>query len=181
MGIYCLNAARYLFKSEPTHVTAVSASGKDPRFKEVNEMTSVILHFPGGRLANFTSSFGAIDTSVYTVIGTKGVLKMEPAYDYAIPLKRTLTVNAKQQTKTFAKSDHFAPELIYFSDHVLSGKPIEPSGVEGRNDVKIIQAIYESAKSGRTIAIGSISTPARPSLQQEITRPGIAKPETVHI
>ena len=53
MGIYCLNAARYLFKDEPTHVMAMSASGQDPRFSQVDEMTSVILKFPGGRLANF--------------------------------------------------------------------------------------------------------------------------------
>ncbi len=181
MGIYCLNAARYLFKDEPTHVTAVSASGQDPRFLQVDEMTSVILKFPGGRLANFTSSLGAVDTSSYEVIGTKGVLKMEPAYDYSKPLKRSLTLNGRQQTKLFSIHDQFAAELIYFSDRVIDGKAIEPSGQEGRNDVRIIEAIYESAKTGRTITLNGLSKKAHPTVKLEITRPPAEKPELVHV
>jgi glucose-fructose oxidoreductase len=181
MGIYCLNAARYLFKAEPTHATAVSASGADPRFTQVDEMTSVILQFPGGRLATFTSSFGASDTSSYEVVGTKGVLKMEPGYDYALGLKRTLTINGKPHIKSFSKTDQFAPELIYFSNHVLNGTSMEPSGVEGRTDVKIIEAIYESAKTGRTIEIEKFAHADRPSPKMEMTRPPVDKPELVHV
>jgi glucose-fructose oxidoreductase len=176
-----LNAARYLFKAEPTHGTAISASGSDPRFREVDEMTSVTLRFPGGRLATFTCSFGAIDTSTYEVVGTKGVLRMDPAYEYALPLKRTLIVGGKQQVKNFPKRDQFAPELIYFSDHVRSGKPLEPSGFEGLNDVRIIQALYQSAKSGRTVTLEGLTAKQHPTMKLQHTAPAIDKPELVHV
>uniref|UniRef100_UPI00286DF8A0 Gfo/Idh/MocA family protein n=1 Tax=Chamaesiphon sp. VAR_69_metabat_338 TaxID=2964704 RepID=UPI00286DF8A0 len=45
IGIYCINAARYIFQAEPTAVFATSASNGEERFREVAEMTSAILHF----------------------------------------------------------------------------------------------------------------------------------------
>ena len=78
MGVYCINAARYLFGAEPTKVLALSASNPERRFQKVDEMMSAILHFPDERLASFTCSFGAADISRYTVVGTKGLLLQIP-------------------------------------------------------------------------------------------------------
>jgi len=61
IGIYCINAARYLFQSEPIDVFAAASRSNDARFQEVPEMYAVIMRFPGDRLATFTSSFGAAD------------------------------------------------------------------------------------------------------------------------
>src|SRR6266850_2503007 len=55
IGIYCINAARYLFRAEPVEVFAFSAKNDDERFREVDEMTTAVLRFPDERLANFTS------------------------------------------------------------------------------------------------------------------------------
>jgi predicted dehydrogenase len=81
MGIYCINAARYIFRAEPFEVFAWNLSSKDKRFSEVPEMTSGLLKFSEGRIASFTTSFGAADRSVFEAIGTKGTLKMDPAYE----------------------------------------------------------------------------------------------------
>src|SRR5512145_1359159 len=70
IGIYCIQAARQLFGDEPIEAFAMSARGDDPRFAEVDEMTSALLRFPGGRLASFTASFGAADVSTYQLVGT---------------------------------------------------------------------------------------------------------------
>ena len=80
LGIYCINAARYLFQDEPYEVVARSASKKgDPRFQEVDEMTSAILRFPGDRAGHASPrSFGAADTSCYSVVGTKGDICLDP-------------------------------------------------------------------------------------------------------
>ena len=51
MGVYCINAARYLFGSEPVKVVAVSANKGEERFREIDEMSSAILYFPEERLA----------------------------------------------------------------------------------------------------------------------------------
>src|SRR5262249_13673068 len=79
IGVYCINAARYLFRAEPEEVFAFSASSGDTRFTEVDEMVSAVLKFPDNRLATFACSFGAADRSAYEVVGTKGSLKMDPA------------------------------------------------------------------------------------------------------
>jgi predicted dehydrogenase len=180
IGIYCINAARYVFRDEPEEVLAMSASSSDPRFAEVDEMTSAILRFPGDRLASFTCSFGAADTSLYRIVGTEGELRVEPAYEYAGKLAHHLTIDGKTKKQTFAKRDQFAPELIYFAQCVQEGREPEPSGVEGLADVRIIEALYQSAREGRAVRLAPIEGDALPDPRQEIRRPAVAEPELVH-
>jgi predicted dehydrogenase len=179
MGVYCINAARYLFRTEPISVMAFSANNQEKRFRGIDEMTSVIMRFPDERLATFTCSFGATTISRYTLIGTKGVLTAEPAYDYSMALKHRITIGKKTTTKTYRKRDQFAAEMIYFSDCVLHDKEPEPSGLEGLADVRIVQAIDESAQTGRTVELPELPAKKRPNLQQEIHRPAHDKPKTV--
>jgi glucose-fructose oxidoreductase len=179
MGVYCINAARYLFGAEPTHVFASSASKNDQRFQKTEEMTSVLMRFPGERIATFTASFGAADIGRYTVVGTKGVLTSDPGYEYAEAIKLEIRVGDKLQKRQFPKRDQFAAEIAYFSDCILKGREPEPSGLEGLADVRIIEAIYESAHAGKMIWLPSLPKKKRPSLRQEIHRPPHGKPETI--
>jgi glucose-fructose oxidoreductase len=181
IGIYCINAARYLFRAEPTEVFAYSASNGEERFREVDEMTSAVLRFPDERLATFTSSFGAADTAYYEVVGTEGDVRVTNAYEYSETVEVQLTVRGRKQKRAYARRDQFAPELIYFSDCILKNKEPEPSGLEGLLDVHIIRSLYESAKTGRPVALRQLSRRRRPSLRQEITRPPVRKPERVHV
>jgi predicted dehydrogenase len=179
IGIYCINAARYLFRSEPAEVFAETAKGDDKRFKEIEEMTSAIMRFPGERLANFTCSFGAADVSSYQVVGTKGALRVEPAYEFSTGLKHILTIDGKTRERTFPKRDQFGPELLYFSDCILKDKEPEPSGQEGMNDVRIIRALYRSAETGQPIKIGKLEKDERPHLGQEMKSPAVREPALV--
>ena len=179
IGIYCINAARYLFGSEPVEVRAVSATSDDPRFAHSEEMVSAVLRFPGDRLATFTCSFGATKSGSYEVVGTKGSLRLEPAYEYAAEITRTVTIGGKLKKKTFAKRDQFAAELLYFSDCVLRGKEPEPSGKEGLIDVKIIEALYRSVRSRRPVRLDPPDKASRPRMKQEIQRPPVKKPKLV--
>ena len=180
MGIYCINAARYLFQAEPALVLASSANDGEKRFRGIDEMTSVVMHFPGERLATFTCSFGAADVSRYTVIGTKGSLTAEPGYDYSIGLRHQLTIGEKTSTRNFPKRDQFAAELIYFSECILKDREPEPSGWEGLADVRIIRAIYESARTGQVVELPRLPAKEKPTMRQEIHRPAHGKPKTVN-
>jgi glucose-fructose oxidoreductase len=180
MGVYCINAARYLFASEPTEVLAVTGNSGDQRFQRVEEMTSVVLCFPHERFATFTCSFGAADIGRYALIGTKGWLRADPAYEYAMAIKHQVTVGEKTKTSTFPKRDQFAAQLVYFSDCVLKDKEPEPSGLEGLADVRIVEAIYESARTKRAIHVPELLSKKKPSLNQEIHRPAHRKPRIVH-
>jgi predicted dehydrogenase len=180
MGIYCINAARYLFQGEPTAVLASSANNGEKRFRGIDEMTSVVMHFPGERLASFTCSFGAADVSRYSVIGTKGLLTAEPAYDYSIGLRHQLTIGEKTTTRSFPRRDQFAAELIYFSECILKDREPEPSGWEGLADVRIVRAIYESARTGKAVELAGLPAKKKPTMRQEIHRPAHGKPKTVN-
>jgi len=181
IGIYCQNAARYVFADEPTHVWATATNSGDARFKEIPETVHVILKFPQERIANFVCSFGAADRSRYEVVGTKGSVVVDPAYEYAEGLGYELTVGEKKKKKKFAKSDQFAPELVYFAGCVRNGMDPEPSGQEGLIDVAIIEAIHESIDSGSWVELTSAPRRhQRPTLRQEIRRPAVPRePEMV--
>jgi len=180
MGTYCINASRYLFREEPVEVSAFTGKSGDKRFREVDEACSAVMRFPQDKLATFTSSFGAASISSYEVLGTRGTLRLDPAYEFAEPLRYELTVNEKKQTKKFPKRDQFAPELIYFSNCVLKDKDPEPSGLEGLADVRIIRALYRSAESGSPVKLESFPLRKRPAPAQEITSPPIQKPKLVN-
>ena len=179
MGVYCINAARYLFRDEPTHIFAAVSNNGESRFQKTEEMTTVILRFPQERVATFTASFGAVDIGRYTLVGSKGILTADPAYDYAGAIKLELTIEGKKSKRTFAKRDQFAAELVYFSNCILRNRDPEPSGVEGLADVRVVQGAYESARTGKMIELPPFPAKyQRPSLRQEIHRPAQGKPET---
>lgn len=181
MGVYCINAARYLFRDEPTEVFAVSSSpADDPRFRDCDEMTSAILRFPEDRIATFTSSFGAHDVSRYSVVGTAGRLVMEPAYEYAVGLHYRFEAQDGTGERSFEKHDQFGPQLTYFSDCILRDADPEPDALAGLADVHIVRSIYQSASEGRPVRLLPIRQTKRPDLSQAISHPGIEKPPEVH-
>jgi glucose-fructose oxidoreductase len=176
IGIYCINAARALFRAEPIEVAGAAASRDDERFAEVEEMFSATLRFPGDRLASIICSFGSSDCGEYRVVGTKGNVRLDPAYEYAMQLKQYVTTGGAPRERVFAKRDQFAPELAYFSRCIQRGAEPEPSGWEGLADVRIIEALYRSAKSGKPVKLPPFEKRTRPTARQEIHRPPVNRP-----
>jgi predicted dehydrogenase len=181
IGVYCINASRYLFRAEPTEVMAISVNASGAKLKEIDESTGALLRFAGDRVAAFVTSFNAADVGSYRIVGTKGQIHVDPAYEYAEGLGYELTVNGKATRKRIGKRDQFAPELLYFSDCILENRQPEPSGEEGLQDVRIVQALYASAKQGKAIRIPRFSRSKRPTGRQRITRPGVRKPHLVKV
>jgi predicted dehydrogenase len=181
IGVYCINAARNLFRDEPTQVSAVSINSGTATLSEIDETTAAILRFGDDRVATFVTSFNAADVGSYRIVGTKGDLHADPAYEYAERLEYALTVDGKTRRKTVPKRDQFAPELLYFSDCILSDREPEPSGEEGLQDVRIVEALYASARSGRPVTIRPFKKTVRPTGRQRITRPGIKKPALIKV
>jgi predicted dehydrogenase len=173
IGIYCQNAARYVFADEPTQVWATATNSGDKRFTEVPETVHVIMKFSGERIANFVVSFGAADRSRYEIVGTKGSVVVDPAFEYAEGLSYELTLGEKKKRKKFAKSDQFAPELVHFAKCVRANRRPEPSGVEGLIDVAIIEAIHRSIASGSWALVEAPTKRRRPSMRQEDRRPAV--------
>jgi predicted dehydrogenase len=181
IGVYCINAARYLFRAEPTEVMALSVNDGGAKLAQIDESTAAILRFEGERVASFTTSFNASDVAAYRIVGTKGDVHVDPAYEYAEGLGYTVTIDGKAQHKRIGKRDQFAPELLHFSDCILKDRTPEPSGEEGLQDVRIVQALYESANTGRAVRLRPFRKTKRPTGRQRITRPGVRKPRLIEV
>ncbi|HLL24821.1 MAG TPA: Gfo/Idh/MocA family oxidoreductase [Kofleriaceae bacterium] len=181
IGIYCVNAARYLFRAEPLEVIGMKLTGRDHRFTSVEEAFAVTMRFPEERVAQFTCSFGAHDRAHYQVIGTEGFLTLENAYDYQAELHLEVQGKGGRKSRTFAKRDQIAAEIEYFARCIRDNTDPEPSGWEGLADIRIIQAIMASARFGRAVPIEAIKSPPRPDLSQEIRVPPHDVPPLVDV
>ena len=114
-------------------------------------------------------------------MGTKGHFRLENAYEYQGELKFVATIDGQQTEKIFPPGDQFAPELIYFSDCIIQDRTPEPSGKEGLADVRVINAIYESAEIGRAVRIEPVAKKRRPDQEMEIKRPPVEEPELIGV
>jgi glucose-fructose oxidoreductase len=154
IGIYSLNAARYLAGEEPVEVSAIETTDKsDPRFATVEDKVSFLLRFPSGIQATCVSSYSSSHNG-YRVIGTEGWIDLEPATNYegqsmrirkdGVTAPRVLPAPAKNQ---------FAAQLDHLSECIVSnGTPIV-GGEEGLADMRIIEAIYRSVAEHRPIKL----------------------------
>lgn len=175
LGVYCVNAARNLFRAEPTFVFA-TAQMRDG----VDETASATLQFPGGRVAQFTVSNAIASISSYRIAGTDGELRVEPAYDYTEKLEHYLTVDGKRSHESFSKRDQFAPELDYFSRCIAEGKEPEPSAEEAIDDVRVLEAILQSAQSGKLIPLTPRTRARRPNSSLEAKKTAVSEQDTVN-
>ena len=146
IGVYCINAARNLFRAEPTEVSAVSINSGLKSLAEIDETTAATLRFGDGQLATFVTSFNAADVAAYRIVGTKGHLHADPAYEYAEGLEYTLTIDGKTTNEKHRQTRSVRAGVAVFLRLHLERRQPEPSGEEGLQDVRIVEALYESAR-----------------------------------
>jgi len=178
LGIYGINAARNLFRAEPEEVFAIR---RESRARGVDESTTAILRFPGDRVAQITASQGAADVDELRIVGTRGDLRVEPAFTYVEPRAHHLTIEGKRSEKTFGRSDQFAPELLYFARCILDDSEPVPSGIEGLADVRVLEAIAESTRIQVPVQLAAFARSKRPGRELEIVRPAVRRPHLVDV
>ncbi|ACO45719.1 Gfo/Idh/MocA family oxidoreductase [Deinococcus deserti] len=153
VGIYCLNTMRFVLGQEPEWVfAALHQPEGDPRFEEVEESLSFMLGFPGGVMANGLTSYGARTTSTLRVLGEKGSLLMDPAFPY-VGVSLSLTDEQGELTPSFPTYDQFSREFDHFAQCIRQGKRPWTPGEEGVQDHVVMDAIYESARTGQVVKL----------------------------
>lgn len=157
IGLYCLNTARFLTGEEPTEIYATTYSPEgDPRFAQVEETVSFMLRFPSHTVANCLASYGARDDKHQRLNLATGVLDMPNAYQY---VGQQLTVTSRQGDATSQNElvvehkNQFATEIDHMADCVLAGRKPYTPGEEGVQDHLLMEAIYESAQTGRPVKL----------------------------
>ncbi len=152
IGIYALQAARYMSGQEPSEIWATSYSTPDDvRFKEVEETISFQMRFDSGILASCLGTYG-FGCNRFRVYGTRGQIEMEPFLNYTGD-HLFQTRGRQRQELPIEPANHFASEMDHFAHCVLSDEQPMTPGEEGLRDITYMMAAYESARTGKVIKL----------------------------
>jgi predicted dehydrogenase len=147
VGIYALQATRYLTGEEPNWVSATTTRGDPTRFSEVEESVLWQARFPSGAISNCGASYNAAPVGYFRAIAEHGWFGLDPAFIYD-GIRGT---RSDGKAIDFPAIDQFAAEMDDFAQCILQKKPSKVSGEEGLRDVKIMMAIYQSARVGKPV------------------------------
>lgn len=156
IGIYALQAARYMTGEEPVAVFAKETTNRsDPRFREVEDMIDFQLEFPSGAIGSCMSMYSA-NRNQFVLMGEKGRIELEPATAYS---GQRMWVGQERSDKTEVKpppgpyANQWVGQLDHMAQCVLQNRePLVP-GEEGLRDLRIIEAVYRSAREQKRILV----------------------------
>lgn len=161
IGLYCLNTTRFILGQEPVEVFAYQYSTPgNPLFKEVEELVSWQMRFPTGVIAGCATDYDVHESRRYRVNCEKGWMDIEQAYAYKgqrLKTSKADGVMKRSEEIMLAENNQFGAEMDHFSDCVINHKKPFTPGEEGLQDHIIMEAIYQSAKEGKPVAINGIS------------------------
>lgn len=157
LGVYPINTTRYLLESEPNAVSAVTTTPTDP-FKgmedtgqgAIEENIATVLDF-GDAVATFTASFNAEMNSALEFVGTEGRLAIDPAFE--VDEQRTITYTAGEESVTLTPEpqNEITETVEYFAASLENEDLTAATGRDGRQDLHIVEAAYESRRTGETV------------------------------
>lgn len=147
VGIYSLNACRYLTGEEPQDIVAyASVIDHDGRFNEVEENVSWTMKFPSGIVASCNTTYGAPMDGFFRVHGSKGWLEVDQAFVYeGLHLRANFSGTQLDEPNPARDPSHFQAEAEHFSHCVQNGLEPQSPGEEGLRDLRYITQIYKSA------------------------------------
>ena len=165
VGIYCLNAARFLSKEEPIEVMAATFQPKDdPRFTEVESTCTFTLRFPSGLIATCSSGYSGHRSQFLRLEGADAWAELNPAFGYTgLKLRTSRLVDGKEvvMEPSIEAKDQFAEEMDHMALCALHGTEPHTPGEEGLHDQRLIDAIYESARTSRVVKVPPPPKPTR--------------------
>lgn len=148
MGVYPLNAARYITGLEPVSASAQTFKKRPDIFKEVDEITMFQLNFPGNLVANLTTSFHA-NFNYIQATAEKGWFRLSPFQSYS-----GIEGESSKGPIEFPQINQQAAQMDEVAVCIRENKPFRVTGEEGLKDMLAVDAIHESmAKGGETINI----------------------------
>lgn len=150
LGVYALEATRYLTGEEPIWVSGITTTGDPARFSEVEESVLWQAKFPSGAVSHCGASYNTALAGYFRAIAERGWFGLDPAFSYT----GNHGMRSDGKPIAFPSIDQFAAEMDDFARCILEGRPTRVPGEEGLRDVRIMMAIYQSARTGRPVELG---------------------------
>lgn len=149
LGIYIVQAACMATGLTPIAVTAKERPKERPDFfTEVEETLDFGLEFPNGATLQAVTSFNH-NSDTFRAAGEKGWLEFRThAFSYQVG-----TVVTSRGPLHYPPPYQQALQMDDFADCILNHRPTVVPGEMGRRDIRIISAIYESARTGKKVAV----------------------------
>lgn len=153
VGCYAVNAARLAFGVEPEEVVAFQRMSD--KF-EVDMSFAGILRFPGGRLAIIDGGFESMGSQFYEIAGTSASVRVEKAY-LPGPGQATVRVSRASGDEYIYSSgfDQYAGEADHFA-HAVRAQHLASPAEDGLAQTAVIEALYESAATGRSVRVAKV-------------------------
>lgn len=148
-GIYAIQACRYLSGEEPIEVVAFSTTTDSSRFAEVEESLGWQMRFPSGCLAVCSSTYNARAMDRFKAYAEQGWFGLEPAFRYRELVGRRFDGGPLR----FPHINHFVRELEDFAQCIIEDRQSKVDGAEGLRDMRVIEAVYESVRVGRSVTL----------------------------
>lgn len=148
VGVYALQAARYVAGEEPVEISATETKTDQVKFKEVDESIMWSMRFASGVIANCGTTYLVNGMNRVWAGAESGWFQLDPAYSYGGLKGRT-----SKAELDLPQVDHFAAEMDDFADCILNRRPSKVAGEEGLRDVKLMTAIYQSIREGKAIKV----------------------------
>ncbi|MEQ8473471.1 MAG: Gfo/Idh/MocA family oxidoreductase [Marinoscillum sp.] len=148
MGVYSLNAARYVTGEEPIAVTASHSTTRPEIFDDVDETTIFKLEFPSGAIANCKTSFGANlnDLRVNCADGWYGLSPFQAYSGIKGETSDGTLLNATIPNEQAKQMDDDSLAIMNQSKVIVPGE-------EGLKDIRVVEAIFQSAREGKRVDI----------------------------
>ena len=155
IGVYSVQACRYIAGAEPIEVSAFSHSESgDQRFAEVEEQLSFMLRFPQGLLATGSASWNYSLQNYYTVGATDASYTLDPATSNTNLRMEVTQMEPRVKAEHLLRNiDQIAAEFDHFSSCIVSGEEPLTNGEEGIKDLKVIRALYRSAAQNKPVKV----------------------------
>ncbi len=152
VGCYAVYAVRYAMGMEP-----VSAMAFDRKRSgvEVDTTLSGLLRFPNDAVGHIWCSFDGPRRIVFDAVGTQGTISVNGAFRETAPVTVTKG-DDEPQIMPMTSSNRFEVQLDEFSECVLTGKEPEFPPDDALRNMAAILALYESADSGKAVAVEQI-------------------------
>jgi predicted dehydrogenase len=165
VGIYCLSASRFWSGEEPVEVYAQTFRPEsDPRFSEVEATCNFSLRFPSGLLASCNSGYAAHRSSFARIEGAESWIELSPSFGYnglRLQYNRLLEGKGADIQPSISEKDQFALEMDHMALCLMHNQQPHTPGEEGLQDIRIIEAIYESARTAQPVQLRPPSAPTR--------------------
>lgn len=153
VGVYALDAARWLLGAEPESVCAM---GKIDPATGVDVHTDGVLTFPGGLGATFSCGFDQAFCSRYEVVGSAGSVVAERGFqvgEAGVSLRIRAHGSDEASVETFPHVDQWAREVAHFGACVLDrSRPLDP-GEDGVAQARALEALRVSLAQGRRVEV----------------------------